>query len=355
MIGRPSTLINASRSRLFAALALLAFALAAAVASAPAHAADRGKPASGPATARAGADQAPDRSAGLAAPASPAAAKALTAIQKRIANYVAANGTRYTFASYLDSHTGRIVLDSNAPATVVSGLTKLSDATQQREVGRAQLRRTAITDTFNRRDDIPSFWGGAGIMNSGGICSSGYAVRNAVGTVFSVTAGHCFANGANALVESGLRSYGTVSGRRLPTVTGQPLDMELLGGQSYAGRVYTGGVVSTTSRPVTAAGAAVAGYSAYCHSGRTTGENCGHTATSTTAQVCTGTGCKSPVIAFTGGNMIQPGDSGGAFYAIDSLGKAWIRGNVIATNGTTGWATPFTSVASQYGVSIVTG
>jgi hypothetical protein len=353
VIGRPSILINASRSRLFAALALLAFALAAAVATAPAHAA--GKPAGSPAGARAGADQAPDRSAALGAPASPAAAKALTVIQRHIADYVAANGTRYTFASYLDSHTGRIVLDSNAPAAVVSGLTKVSDAGQRQEVGRAQVRRTAITDTFNRRDDIPSFWGGAGIMNSGGICSSGYAVKNAAGTVFSVTAGHCFANGANALVESGLRSYGTVSGRRLPTVTGGTLDMELVGGQSYSGRVYTGGVVSTTSRPVTAAGAAVAGYNAYCHSGRTTGENCGHTASATNAQVCTGTGCKSPVIAFSGGNMIQPGDSGGAFYAIDSAGKAWIRGNVIATDGTTGWATPFTSVASQYGVSIVTG
>jgi len=30
------------------------------------------------------------------------------------------------------------------------------------------------------------------------------------------------------------------------------------------------------------------------------GPNCGHTATSINAQVCTGTGCKSPVIAFTG-------------------------------------------------------
>jgi hypothetical protein len=173
--------------------------------------------------------------------------------------------------------------------------------------------------------------------------------------VFSVTAGHCFANGANALVESGLRSYGTVSGRRLPSVTGGSTDSELLGGQSYAGRVYTGGVVSTTSRGVAAGGAASVGYSAYCHSGRTTGENCGHTANSTSAQVCTSSGCKSPVIQFTGGNMIQPGDSGGAFYAIDSAGKAWIRGNVIATDGTTGWATPFTTVASQYGVSVVTG
>jgi hypothetical protein len=341
-----------------AALALLAFALVAVLASAPAHAgADPGgsKPTGSRADAAVGADQAPDRSARGGVSASPAAGRALKAIQQRIAKHVAVHGTKYTFSSYLDSDTGRIVLDTNAPASVMEGITSMSDPDQRREVGKAQVHRATISDTWHRRDDIPSFWGGAGITNSGGICSAGYAVRNSSGSVFSVTAGHCFANGANALVESGLRSYGTVSGRRLPTVTGHAMDMELLGGQSYAGRVYTGGVVSTTSRPVVAAGSAYEGYANYCHSGRTTGENCGHTATSTNAQVCTQTGCKSPVIAFTGGTMIQGGDSGGAFYALDGSGGAWIRGNVIATNGTTGWAQPYTTVASQYGVSIVTG
>jgi hypothetical protein len=351
--GRTSIPINISRSRVLAALALLAFALAAAVATAPAHASAApggSKPTISPGV---GAAQAPDRSAKGQAPSS-AATQALTAIQRRIADHVATHGTKYTFASYLDS-AGRVVVDTDAPASVASKLTSLSNPGLRRAVGNARIHRSRISDAFHRRDDVPSFWGGAGITNAGGICSSGYAVRNAVGSVFSVTAGHCFANGANALVESGLRSYGTVSGRRLPTVTGGSTDSELLGGQSYAGRVYTGGVVSTTSRGVAAGGAASVGYNAYCHSGRTTGENCGHTATSTNAQVCTSSGCKSPVIQFTGGTMIQPGDSGGAFYAIDSAGKAWIRGNVIATNGTTGWATPFTTVASTYGVSVVTG
>ena len=86
--------------------------------------------------------------------------------------------------------------------------------------------------------------------------------------------------------------------------------MELLSGSSYAGRIFTGGVTSTTSIPVVSAGSASVGYNNYCHSGRTTGENCGHTAVSTNAQVCTQTGCKSPVIAFTGGVLSQGGDSG---------------------------------------------
>ena len=52
--------------------------------------------------------------------------------------------------------------------------------------------------------------------------------------------------------------------------------------------------------------------------------------------------------------MIQGGDSGGAFYAKDSSG-AWIRGNVIASGGGTGYAQPWTVLAAELGVSIVLG
>src|SRR5688572_7345357 len=101
--------------------------------------------------------------------------------------------------------------------------------------------------------------------------------------------------------------------------------MELLYGESYAGRIFTGGVISSTSRPIVAAGSASVGYNNYCHSGRTTGEQCGHTATSVTAQVCTATtGCKYPVIRFTGGVLPQGGDSGSPFFAKDANGGAWI-------------------------------
>ena len=210
------------------------------------------------------------------------------------------------------------MINSDAPRDLLASLTKTDDAEAREAIAKAEINETTVEDTWHRRDDIPPFWGGAGVSNGAGICSAGYAVRNAAGAVFSVTAGHCFANGTDALTESRARSYGIVSGRRLPTVTGHPMDMELMGGRTYAGRIYTGGVFSTTSRGVAAAGAAYEGYTNYCHSGRTTGENCGHTAQDTSAQVCTQTGCKSPVISFTGGNMIQPGDSGGTFFAIDA-------------------------------------
>ncbi|GAA2601118.1 S1 family peptidase [Winogradskya consettensis] len=290
---------------------------------------------------------APDR---VTAPAAPAATSAeLTTIQTRIARYVATNGTKYTFASYYDATAGRIVLSTDAPADVVSTLTTAAKASS------VQVRHSELNDVFSRRDDVPSFYGGGGITFGGGVCSSGYAVQNSAGTRFMVTAGHCFADGTTVTTESGATTYGTVSHRRLPTVTGHAQDLELIGGSSYAGRIFTGGVTSSTSAPVVAAGTAYVGFTNYCHSGRTTGENCGHTATSITAQVCTQTGCKSPVIAFTGGVMIQGGDSGSPFYVYDSAGGAWIRGHILATDGTTGYAEPYTVTAPELGVSIVTG
>jgi hypothetical protein len=308
------------------------------------------------AAAKADQSLAPDRAAAATVAASPGATSALATIQTRIARYVAAHGAKYTFGSYLDAATGKIVLHTDAPANLVSSLTDLSGAAtaQRQAASQAQLRRTTTTDAFNRRDDIQPYWGGGGITSGGGLCSSGYAVQNGAGTRFSVTAGHCFANGATVLTESGANTYGTVSNRHLPTVTGDAKDMELVGGQSYSGRIFTGGVLSSSSIPVVAAGTAFVGYTNYCHSGRTTGENCGHTANSINAQVCTQSGCKSPVIAFTGGTMIQGGDSGGTFYAKDGSG-AWIRGNVIATDGSTGWAEPWTVISPTLGVSIVTG
>jgi len=300
-----------------------------------------------------------ERAASKGVVTSDASRSALATVQARIRSYVAKNGTRYTFGSYSDPKTGAVVLDTDAPATVVAALTSLRTAKTAAGVSLAgvkvQTHRETTTDAFSRRDDIPAYYGGGGLSASGFLCSTGYAVQNSAGTRFMVTAGHCFANGTTVLTESGLHTEGVVANRRLASLGSGPIDMELLTGQSYWGRVFTGGVTSSTSAPVVAAGSAFVGYTNYCHSGRTTGEQCGHTANSITAQVCTATGCKSPVISYTGGVVQQGGDSGGAFYAKDSSGGIWIRGHVIAGNSTTGFVEPWTQVASTYGVSIVTG
>jgi hypothetical protein len=299
-------------------------------------------------------EKAPDRAARPRVKPSAEKVESLEVLQKRIAQYVDEHGTKFSFASYIDSRTGEIVLDTDAPAELVADLTT-ADSLQGDALESAQVRRTTTSDLWHRRDDIQPYWGGGGITSGGGICSAGYAVEWIWGIEFSVTAGHCFADGATVLTESGNNTYGSVLWRRLPTVTGDAMDAELVYGGNFAGRIFTGGVTSTSSAPVVAAGTAYTGYTNYCHSGRTTGENCGHTATSISGQVCTQSGCKSPVIVFTGGTLSQGGDSGSPFYAKDASGGVWIRGNVIAGSSATAYAQPWPVIQAEYGVSIVTG
>ncbi len=297
-----------------------------------------------------------ERAASKSVVSTTASRAALANVQTKVRAYVAEHGTKYTFGIYADPATGDVVLDTDAPSDVVASVTNLKSQDSLTRVAgvKVHTNKGKIKDAFHRRDDVPAFYGGGGLLASNALCSTGYAVKNWVGTRFMVTAGHCYANGTSVRTESNLRVVGNVSGRALASLGSGPVDMELLGGQSYAGRVFTGGVFSSSSIPVVAAGAASVGYSAYCHSGRTTGEQCGHTATSVTATVCTATGCKFPVIAYTGGTIQQGGDSGGSFYAKNASG-AWIRGHVIASSSTTGYVERWDKVASRYGVSIVTG
>jgi len=298
--------------------------------------------------------QAPDAAAGKAAAGRAVSNNALLllALQRRIANFVAFNGSKYTFGTYLDPTTGRIIFDSDAPFDIINALLNAL-GTPLAASSAISLRQVTSTDAWSRRDDIPAYYGGGGIASGGTVCSSGYTVKISTGAKLMITAGHCYNNGATVKTESGNSLYGLVFSRRLPTFNGSATDMEVLAGSYYAGRIFTGGVNSSTSIPVVSAGPAYVGYNNYCTSGRTTGETCGHTAVSTVAQVCTATGCKFPVIAYTGGTIAQAGDSGAPFYAKDASG-AWIRGHVIARTPSTGYIEPYTVVASTLGVSIVT-
>jgi hypothetical protein len=281
-----------------------------------------------------------------AAPAvSPAISQASAVIQSRIVDHVQTHGTKYTFGAYADALTGKVVLETDAPPDVVSSLVG-------EQAGMVEVRDQTVADNFSRRDDIAPFWGGAGIRNTttGGICTSGYTVRNSAGTRFMVTAGHCLANGQTAVTELGNRVYGTARGNGLPG-----RDMVLLGGQSYGAAIYVGGVNSSTGHRVASAADPRVGFNNYCHSGRTTGEHCGHTVSSVTGTVCTSSGCKSPVVVFSGGVLPQAGDSGAPFYALSVSGSPkHIRGHVIAASGSTRYAEKWSRVRDFYGVSIVT-
>jgi len=253
---------------------------------------------------------------------------------------------KYSYTSHLDLHTGRVVLQTDAPASVTERLVKEHPEIELRE-------DKPVQDLFHRGDDIAPFWGGASIQ-SGGTCSTGFTVRNSSGTRFTTTAAHCFAVGATVRTPTGT-VVGTV--RQRGTLNSwwffDNRDVELIGGSSYAARVYTGGVVSSSSKAVVGAGDPVAGVTGYCSSGQTSGEQCNQTVQSTGAMACTATGCKWPVIEYTGGPS-QGGDSGGSFYIPSGSGQVFARGAVIAGNGTTSFAEPWSRISSSMGVSIAT-
>lgn len=210
-----------------------------------------------------------------------------------------------------------------------------------------EVRRGSTTDTYGRRDDEPPFFGGGGIADGSFVCSAGYPVQNSADTRFMVTAGHCFLHhihrGGSLHRAPGLRSAsGFDHPRRKGHGTRRP-PVQLW-------RRFTGGVDSPTAIPIVNYGNAQVGYSNYCFSGRTSGEQCGKTMTSTNATACSPTGCKTGLIAFVNGQMPQGGDSGCPFYA-SSLGAAFIRGHITTTSPTTGYAEPYSLVAATYGVT----
>jgi hypothetical protein len=274
---------------------------------------------------------------------------AVSSIQDRVSKRAWSPAAKnYNYASWLDLKTGRIVLKTNAPASVTAPLTAdypgLID--QQDEV---------IRDSFSRQADVPSFWGGSSIKSGGFVCTSGFVVQKPTGQRFLATAGHCFPVGSNVLTTGGNVSLGSVvqRGPFLPWPF-QSFDMELIGGGSYGSSIFVGGTNSSTGKHVNGAGDPVVGFTQYCRSGQTSGEQCGQTVQSVNAQVCTQTGCKSPVISYTG-PVSQPGDSGAPFYVYSGDGtQVFIRGLNVASGGSTSFAEKWSRISSNLGVSIVT-
>ena len=249
----------------------------------------------------------------------------------------------YSYASHLDLDRGVMIVESDAPADVVAGL--VAEFHGAVEVVQGEVRRAT------RLSDSTPHWGGSSITNGGGTCSSGMPVKNSAGTRFMVTAGHCFLAG-QAVWSPGspYYSWGTVVNRApFPT-----WDMELLGGSSYGTYAYTGPVVSNGFKPFLGAGDPVVGFNNYCHSGQTSGEGCGHTVTGLSGQFCDAAGCTPGLITYTGGPMIQPGDSGSPFYVYAGTSGIHARGLNIAYSGATMFAEKWSTIASRFGVTIVT-
>ena len=248
----------------------------------------------------------------------------------------------YNYASWLDLKTGKMVLKTNAPASVTAPLTKDYPGVIDRQVD-------TIRDTFSRFADIPPFWGGSSIKSGGSLCSSGFVVQKG-GQRFLTTAGHCFPLGANVLTAGGNLSVGTVV-QKGPL---QSSDMALIGGKSYGSAIFVGAANSSAGKHVSGAGDPVVGFTQYCRSGHDHGR----------AVRADGPERQRPGVhpdrLQVAGDLLhralsQPGDSGAPFYVYSVDGaNVFIRGMDIASGATTSFAEKWSRISSNLGVSIVT-
>lgn len=248
------------------------------------------------------------------------------------------DAAKYAYGYYIDAATGRMVVETAAPAAVTKALAAQFP-------GAVDVRTSVAAGRLSRQNDSAPHWGGAAITDGSGVCTSGFTVKNSAGTEFMVTAGHCFGSGASVRSTGGGQSFGKVVNRAsFPT-----WDLELLGGSTYGTHIYTGNATGTGTHVVSAANPAVG--STYCVSGQTTATTCNHTVSSLTASFCDSAGCTPGLIAASGGGSVGPGDSGAPFY-YQSGSSVYIRGVTIAKSGSTMYAEKWSTVAGHFGVTI---
>ncbi len=206
--------------------------------------------------------------------------------------------------------------------------------------------------SYNRDNDNPPHWGGATLDRPYPTpwCTAGYPVR--VGsTTYMVTAGHCFNPGDSVVGNTGW-NWGTIISRN-----GYPdTDVELIGGSTYEGAIYTG---YSSHQWVKGYVQSLVGSSPYCLSGWASGNNCDYTETADNLTETFSNGnTTSGLVQLAGPHTGMPGDSGGPVYATN--GNAFIFGSVVGGSGCNfftciTYLEPYTRVQSVYGASLVTG
>jgi hypothetical protein len=204
-----------------------------------------------------------------------------------------------------DPPSGKVRIYTDAPVTEFRGVLDRFGS-KVRYVGRPFV-------DFSRRDDVEPHWGGARIKSSttpsGFYCTSGFSVTlNVSGNPRMVTAGHCWAQGADVYSPQGT-SFGIVKDR---SAYPSEVDAELIGAStvSMGPSIYVGDETGTQAAVLSAGDPGLG--TEYCHSGATTYERCGAYVTSLTIFYVNG----SPVLSvrYPCGNSSAPGDSGAPFY-----------------------------------------
>jgi hypothetical protein len=215
-----------------------------------------------------------------------------------------------------------------------------SDADRDAVLADAQLPLSVSVDRkpsllYDRQNDISPYWGGARWDNrsTGSYCSTGFSV-NFFGQQKMLTAGHCGSNGNIARIGNATQPNTTLSLDVNPRDT---LMIDRPVGRSFDGRIYNGGIYSSSSLKVIGPQSDYVG-NLICTDGARTGEHCNARVTAVNTTVL---GITPLTFAVSGvGNCIAaPGDSGGSVFSygyriispwpVIQFG-AWARGTITA-------------------------
>jgi hypothetical protein len=249
------------------------------------------------------------------------------------------DGESYRFG--FDGKTGKVQLLATAPRSAFADLLDAFPDLLEYRPGGPFIRAS-------RSNDLEPHWGGSEISDGEVNCASGYTVKKtSTGLNYQVSAGHCASNGeAITQPDTGL-SYGTVKFKAAFPAN----DALLIGGETFAGRVYMGGEAGVPFA-VSSAGDPALNFG-YCFSGTTQNETCGHVVTDLSEQICFPDGCTNNLVIFT--NDCALGDSGGPIV-IKGDTTVIIRGHIVGFNAglNESYGHKWSTVRDLFGLTIVT-
>lgn len=218
----------------------------------------------------------------------------------------------------LDAHT------STYQVTLDSSETDVADALKS-ELGDLVTIEYGNPERRGRLDDGEPHYGGAGIRASyepSNTCTSGFTVRLSTGARGSLTAGHCYNNGAN--IYSGPQYYGLTAGES----SYPAYDMIRINpnGETFDNKIHVDPCCPSVRTVTHRSNPGLHEY--ICVSGRLTRAVCGIEVVNTSYSLCDSDGCTHDTfMARKPGALVgQGGDSGAPSYTRPTTSTASIKG-----------------------------
>jgi hypothetical protein len=179
-----------------------------------------------------------------------------------------------------------------------------------------------ITDMARNSDTSP-FWGGGLIIRGNSTCSAGFSAKAGTAQVM-VTAKHC------GTVDSSWTSGANVAFGKISKHATNSVDAAYIKDKSYAGKIFTGGTTSNSSKAVSGAGDPTIG-NTYCASGQNTGWTCTHKAA--LSMTFSGLGPANAYVLYY--YPVLAGDSGGAIVSDGTklTVRGIVKGSAVITTG----------------------